>query len=134
VTIERINPPTLEKPRGYSHAHVASGTRTVYLAGESAYDASGTLVGAGDYRAQARQAMLNVGHALEAAGASPTDVVRLGIYVVRHGPEVAEDLWAGLAEASKEIGMRPVPTTLLGVHSLVYPEMLVEIDAIAVLD
>jgi enamine deaminase RidA (YjgF/YER057c/UK114 family) len=82
VAIERINPPKLMEPRGYCHAVAARGARTLYLAGQGAYDREGKLVGKGDLRAQTEQAMSNLLVALEAAGATPDDVVKMNIYVV----------------------------------------------------
>ena len=59
VVREHKNPPGLSTPRGYSHAVSVSGGRTVYIAGQVAYNAQGEVVGKGDLRAQMRQALVN---------------------------------------------------------------------------
>jgi enamine deaminase RidA (YjgF/YER057c/UK114 family) len=79
VTIEPVNPPELARPSGFSHAVVASGGRQVFLAGQTALDASGAIVG-DDVVAQFRQALGNLLTALRAAGGSPEHLVSLTIY------------------------------------------------------
>ena len=78
--IERINPPGLAPPSGFSHAVRATGT-TVHLAGQTALDASGAVVG-DDVVAQFEQALGNLLAALAAAGGEPSDVVSLTVYVI----------------------------------------------------
>jgi enamine deaminase RidA (YjgF/YER057c/UK114 family) len=129
MTIQLINPAGLPVPRTYSHAAVATGTRMVFIAGQEPEDATGTLVGPGDLRAQARQVFANLGVALAAAGARPDQVARITIYVVSHRPEyldVIEEARIGL------FGGHKPPDTLVGVQSLSQPGFLIEVDAIAV--
>src|SRR5215468_8655541 len=71
-----VNPPTLAKPTGYTHAVVATGGRTIYVAGQVALDQSGTIVGKDDFRAQTTQVFENLKKALEAAGATFKNVVK----------------------------------------------------------
>jgi len=79
VTIEPVNPPDLARPSGFSHAVVASGGRLVFLAGQTALDAMGAIVG-GDVVAQFEQALGNLLTALRAAGGEPKHLVSLTIY------------------------------------------------------
>lgn len=114
----------------YSHVAVASGTRTIYLAGQVSLDSQGALVGAGDLAAQTTQALRNVGLALAAAGASFADVVKITTYVVDYRPEMRPII--GQARAPFFAGRPPPASTLVGVSALAAPEWLIEIEAIAV--
>jgi enamine deaminase RidA (YjgF/YER057c/UK114 family) len=78
--MQRINPPTLAAPSGFSHAVVATGT-TVFLAGQTGMDASGAIV-PGGVVAQFERALANLLEALAAAGGSPGDLASLTIYIV----------------------------------------------------
>jgi enamine deaminase RidA (YjgF/YER057c/UK114 family) len=127
VTIQLINPAGLVEPQGYTQVAVATGSRMVFVAGQVGQDAEGSVVG--DLAAQTAQALRNVGIALEAAGATFGDVAKTTVYVVDWRPEKMADLVAGLT--SSEMG-KPGPTTLIGVAALADPDLLVEIDVIAV--
>lgn len=107
---------------GYSRA-VRCGPH-VWVAGTTATDAEGKLVGRGDASAQARQALANVARALERAGASLEDVVRTRIYVT----DIAG--WEAIGRAHGEMfgHVRPA-CTMIEVKGLVDPDMLVEIEA-----
>ena len=87
VVREYKNPPGLSTPRGYSHTVSVTGGRTVYVAGQVAYNAQGEVVGKGDLRAQARQAFENLRIALSAAGGSFKDLVKINTYVVGYKPD-----------------------------------------------
>src|SRR3954469_4334863 len=95
-----FNPPSLfpSQEVGFSQVVVASGARTLYLSGQTAWDAQRNLVGGSDLAAQARQAFQNVRSAVEAAGGQIDDVVSLRIYVVDYGPEKAAAVGAALRE------------------------------------
>ncbi len=98
-------------------------------------DSEETPVGEGDLAAQVEQAYLNVAAALDAVGGSFDDVAKLTVYVVDWSPEKLADLGAGVSRAADTIQGDPVrPTTLLGVAALGEPDLLVEVEAVAVLD
>ncbi len=101
----------------------------VYISGTTATDHNGNLVGIGDSGAQALQALRNIQRALELVGAKLEDVVRTRIYVTNI--KEWEKIGRVHGEFFKEI--RPT-TTMVEVKSLVSPEMLVEIEAEAILD
>jgi enamine deaminase RidA (YjgF/YER057c/UK114 family) len=126
-----VNAESLSKPSGFSHAVVAQAGRTVYLAGQTALTADGTLRGGGIVE-QFDQAAANVVTALDAAGAHPQDLVSMQIFVT--------DL-DGYRKAQKEIGRvyqrhfgRHYPAmALLEVHRLFDDGALVELMGVAVM-
>jgi enamine deaminase RidA (YjgF/YER057c/UK114 family) len=111
---------------GFSRA-VRAGD-TIYVSGTVAWGDDGTLTGGGDVYAQAKQAIANIALALAQAGASLNDVVRTRIYVTDI------DLWEEGVRAHREAfgSIRPA-STLVEVSRLATPEMLVEIEAVAVI-
>jgi enamine deaminase RidA (YjgF/YER057c/UK114 family) len=132
MAFDRINPPDLAAPRGFSHAVRTDRPRTVYLAGQTALDASGRIVGA-DVVEQFERALANLLRALEAAGGTPADLATITIYIV--------DVDAYLARA-REIGAvwrrlagTEYPAAAgIGVTRLWDAEALVEIQGIAAVD
>jgi enamine deaminase RidA (YjgF/YER057c/UK114 family) len=129
AVIERSNAPGLSDPPGYSHVVVASGSRLVTTAGAVPLDATGNLVGPGDHLAQTRQTLENLSLALEAAGATPRDVVKTTVYVVAQDRADLSAVWGAVQES----GVAGAASTLLGVSLLGYEGQLVEIEALAVL-
>ncbi len=103
----------------------------MFVAGQVAEDEDGSVVGRDDFAAQARQVFSNLGRALAAAGASPDQVARLGIFVVA----LHENCLPAIEAARVALfgDHRPVDT-LLGVETLAHAGCLLEVDAIAVID
>ena len=125
--IERINPPGLSTPTGYSHVVSAKGGRTIYIAGQVAFDAKGELVGPGDLTAQTKQVFANLAVALQAAGATFNDVVKVNYYM-RDASQVQV-----VREIRSQYFTKALPaSTLLEVPRLANPGFLIEIEAIAV--
>ncbi|MEU5535480.1 RidA family protein [Streptomyces sp. NPDC020362] len=79
MTTERINPPELSPPTGFSHAVVAAGSRVVFLAGQTALDTDGKVTGA-TLPEQFEKALANLLTALGAAGGTPADLARVTVY------------------------------------------------------
>ncbi len=125
--IRRINPPGLSTPAGYSHVVSAAGGRTIYISGQVAYDAHGTLVGKGDLRAQTRQVFANLDVALKAAGATFNDVVKANYYLLD-----ATQVQAVRDIRSEFFTMELPASTLVEVPRLAHPDFLIEIEVIAV--
>ncbi|MEU6919386.1 RidA family protein [Streptomyces olindensis] len=135
MTIKLVNPDGLPKPDVYRQLSIAEGSRLVFLAGQVARDADGNAVGTGDFAAQVEQAYLNVGRALQEIGGSFDDVAKLTIYVVDWSPEKYPLLGEGVQRAAAKMGVDPLkPITLLGVSALGEPDIMVEVEATAVLD
>jgi len=130
VTIERVNPPSLARPAGFSHAVAATGGRLIFLAGQTALDAEGAIVG-DTVAAQFEQALHNLLEALRAAGGSPEHLASLTIYAVdledyrAHGPQIG-DAWRRLA------GREYPAMAAIGVCRLWDAAALVEIQGHAV--
>ena len=100
----------------------------IYVSGTTATDDSGAVVGRGDPYAQTRQALRNIERALVAAGAAMSDVVRTRVFVINI------DQWKEIGRAHGEVfaAIRPA-TTMVEVRRLIDPDMLVEIEAEAVI-
>jgi len=121
------NPPGLSTPRGYSHLVDVPAGRTLYIAGQVAFDVEGKVVGKGDVRAQTEQVFRNLKTALESAGASFSDVVKLNWYV-RDVSQLA--IYREVRD--KYFGAGPFPaSTLVEVKGLVIDDLLIEVEAVA---
>ena len=131
MTIEYLNTPGIPEPQGFTHLSIARGERIIHVAGQVGQDENGDMV-PGGLAAQTERALLNLGRALEAAGASESDIVKVTVYVVGWEPSMFEQLAAGLGAAQAARPGPQVPVTLIGVHSLFQPDMLVEIEGVAV--
>lgn len=106
------------------------GVKTIYIAGQVGVDNQQNLVGTGDFVSQAEQAFANLTTALASANATPTDVVKLNLYVVNYQYETAAVIGA-LIRRHFPAGQLPA-CSLLGVQALARKEFLIEIEAIAV--
>lgn len=129
MTSERINPAELARPSGFSHAVAATG-RMVFLAGQTGVDRDGNVAGGGVVP-QFERALTSLLTALGAAGALPSDLVSLTIYLTdvpdyqAHAREIGA-VWRRLA------GTEYPAMAAVGVTRLWLPELLVEIQGIAV--
>ena len=127
-TFDLISPVSMHRPNGYSHlAKVKNGT-PVFIAGQVALDPSGHLVGAGDLRTQAQQVFENLRSAVEAAGGSFYNIVKLNVYVVdrSHLPQYRE-----VRDQFIDVG-NPPASTAVQVAAVFRPEFLIEVEAVAV--
>jgi 2-iminobutanoate/2-iminopropanoate deaminase len=127
MTPEPIWPTEIHETIGYSHA-VRAG-RTLYVSGQVARDPENRIVGVGNVEVQTRQVFANLQRVLEAAGANLRSVVKMTTYLTKRRDF---QVWRGVRD---EVFEAPYPaSTLVVVADLSYPEYLVEIEAIAVLD
>jgi enamine deaminase RidA (YjgF/YER057c/UK114 family) len=125
-----LNPDTLLKPRGYTHVVTITGpAKMIFVSGQVAIDKEGKLVGPGDLKTQIRQASANLKAALEAAGATPADIVKTNTYIVNY----KQSDYSAMREARGELfpDGEPPASTLVGVTSLAVDGLMVEMEAIA---
>lgn len=136
MSVTLLNPRTLPEVPLYRQVAVASGSKMVFLAGQVALDSAGELVGEGDLAAQVEQVYLNLAAALESAGATFADVAKLTCYLVDYKPEEFPLFMEGRDRAIRKLGItEPLPPfTGIGVAALAAPGLLVEIEAVAILD
>ncbi len=131
MTLERVNPPDLPAPSGFSHAVTARGGSLVFLAGQTALDADGHIVDGGIV-AQFEQALANLLAALHAAGGGPEHLAKVTIFAVdpadyrTHAREIGA-VWTRLA------GRDYPAMALIGIVRLWDEPALVELEGIAVL-
>jgi enamine deaminase RidA (YjgF/YER057c/UK114 family) len=124
-----INPDALAKPVGYTHIVEASGSRSVYISGQVAFDPQGNLVGLEDMGAQAEQVFLNLQAALAAVGATFNDVVKFTYFLT----DISQ-IQAVRAVRDRYINTaQPPASSAVEVRQLVRKELLLEIEAVAVL-
>jgi enamine deaminase RidA (YjgF/YER057c/UK114 family) len=130
---EIFSPATLPPPTGYSHiAKVSKGT-LVYVAGQVSSDASGKLVGEGDFEAQAERVFANVKLAVEAAGATMADIVKMNTYIVAAVDPA--DVPKMRAVRGRYFGSgTPPASTLVYVSRLAQPGWMIEVEVVAAID
>jgi enamine deaminase RidA (YjgF/YER057c/UK114 family) len=129
MALEKIQPSTIHEARGYTHVVKAAGAQTVYISGQVGVAPDGSV--ADGIEAQAKQAFSNLNACLVAAGATAANVAKITILVVGYSPDVRPALLAarqGLFDADS-----PPASTLIGVQALAQPNLLIEVEAIAVL-
>ena len=128
--VQHINPDNLSKNPAFTQVVAVTGPgKTIYVGGQDAVDASGTIIGKGDVKAQVEQVFKNLQTALEASGAGLEHIVKWNIYIVQGQPlrpafEASQKIWGGRPN-------RPAISVMF-VAGLANPEFLVEVDAIAV--
>lgn len=131
MTAERVNPPGLAPPTGFSHAVVATGSRVVFLAGQTALDGDGRITGE-TLPEQFEQALGNLLTALRAAGGSPADLARVTVYATdvaayrAHAPRLGR-IWR------EAVGRDYPAMAVVEVVRLWDERALLELDGFAVL-
>lgn len=131
MTVRRINPPELAPPVGFSHAVVAEGSTIVLLAGQTALDGDGRIVGSTIVE-QFEKVLSNLLTALAAAGGSPDQLAKLTIFSVdpadyRANAREIGSVWQRL------VGRNYPAMTLVGVTRLWDDDALLEIEGTAIL-
>ena len=131
---EYLNPDSLfpSLPYGFSQIVTATGRKTVFISGQTAWDERKDIVGGDSVLEQARQAFRNLEAAMKAAGGTLRDVVALRIYVVDYQAESGTAVGTALREFFSL--QNPPASTWIGVSALAVPEFLIEVEATAVLD
>jgi enamine deaminase RidA (YjgF/YER057c/UK114 family) len=130
MSFERVNPPSLAAPSGFSHAVIATGGRLVFLAGQTALDQSGAVVGE-TVAEQFELALSNLLTALAAAGGQPGDLVSLTVYAVDLADYRANGREIGAAW--RKLAGRDYPAmAAIGVSRLWDDAALVEVQGFAV--
>jgi reactive intermediate/imine deaminase len=123
-----VNPWTWQDRRGFSQAwRVEAPSTILFVSGQVPVDDDGNLVGPGDFAAQARRTFDNLGRVLDEGGATFADVVKLTVYLtdISRLPEYAQ------IKADYIRGQQPA-STAIGVAALAVPDLMIEIEAIAV--
>jgi enamine deaminase RidA (YjgF/YER057c/UK114 family) len=131
MTLVCINPKDLPIPQAYTQVIIATGSKLVFVSGQEPEDIHGKLVGRGDLATQARQVFDNLGRALAAAGARPSQVTKFTLYVVNYH----RDKCLPTIEKARMalFGDHKPADTLLGVTAL-SPDYLIEDERIAIKD
>jgi enamine deaminase RidA (YjgF/YER057c/UK114 family) len=129
-SITRLNPPELGTPPGYSQIVEVHSGRMVFIAGQTALDRDGNVVGRNDFAAQAKQVFQNLTIALHASGCTPAHLVKLTVYLTDM------DNLGRYREARNQFFASVTPpaapaVTLVEVSKLYGPDFLIEIEAIA---
>ena len=127
MTKKFYNPEGIHKPFGYSHVGEVTSGKLVLISGQVALDKDGNVVG-DDYTTQTRQVFENLKEALKAAGGTMDDIVKLNYYILdpSHLPEIREVRNTFLNKDSMPV------STAIGVARLFRPEILIEVEAVAV--
>ena len=129
-SIVRINPPELGTPPGYSQVVDVSAGRIIFIAGQTALDSEGNVVGKNDFAAQAAQVFCNLAVALQAVGCTAANLVKLTVFLTDM------DNLGRYREARNRFFASVTPqaapaVTLVEVTRLYGPDFMIEIEAIA---
>ena len=126
MAVQRMNPPTIAPPGGYSH--VVRDGNTVYIAGQVARDKDGRTIGVGDGAAQTEQVFKNLQAALASVGGTMSDMVKLNVFMTHR-----EDIPAYRTVRGKYMQDDHLPvSTLVLCSGLADPDFRIEAEAIAV--
>jgi enamine deaminase RidA (YjgF/YER057c/UK114 family) len=129
-SIIRINPPELGTPPGYSQIVDVSAHRMIFIAGQTATDRDGSVVGKNDFAAQAAQVFRNLAIALQARGCTAANLVKLTVFLTDMDNlalyrEARNDFFASVTPPAAPA------VTLVEVSKLYGPDFMIEIEAIA---
>ncbi len=133
MTLTHLQPPGLLEVPGLTQIIVATGTRHVFISGQTPLTEDGTLVGEGDLLAQAKAVFANLLTCLEAVGAEVADLARTTMYVVDYDAAALDAIYTAAFEVFGE-DLPSATSTLVGVSALFHGGQRFEVDAIAVLD
>ena len=135
MTREFFSPKTLiaPGPAGYSHVAKVNRGAIVYISGQVPSDASGKLVGEGDFEAQVEQIFRNLKLAVEAAGGTMADIVKLNYYLVAEVDPAIVPKLRPIRDRYLNVE-NPPASTFVVVSRLMRPGWLIEIEAVAALD
>lgn len=129
-----VDPDGLFKFEGFHQVMVSTGSKTIHIAGQVAFDKDMNFIGKGDYAAQTAKALQNVAVAASAAGATPEDIVTSVFFIKGLNSEAVQQVFRGMAVA---LDGKPFPAhayNIVGVEALSDPDVLIEISAVAVTD
>ena len=117
------------------YSHVVKAGNTIYIAGEVSRDENGNIVGKGNFQAQAEKILDNLRLALKAAGATLDDVVSTTVFITPSAGNLGEIIPLFREIVTKHFGtVHPPASTWVVVNSLVSPDYLIEINAVAVVE
>ena len=130
ATITRINPPELGTPPGYSQVVEVTASRIIFIAGQTALDRDGSLIGKNDFAAQAEQVFRNLSFALQASGCTASNLVKLTVFLTDM------DNLTSYRDARNQFFACVTPpaapaVTLVEVSRLYGADFMIEIEAIA---
>jgi enamine deaminase RidA (YjgF/YER057c/UK114 family) len=137
MSVQTFSPDNMFQPVPYQHVAVGTGTRHVHVAGQISRDGQGARIATGDLTGQVAQVLRNTALGLAGAGATFADVVRLRFFLTQSSaPNTLADFMAGIEQVAEELGLpQPLPpVSVIGVDFLFEPDVLVELEAYAVLD
>ncbi len=136
MTVRTFSPDSMFQPVPYHHVSVGTGTRHVHVAGQISRDKDANHLATGDLAGQVAQVLRNTAVGLAAAGATFDDVVRLRFFLTNSTPEMFGDFMAGIQSVAAELGLpSPLPpVSAIGVDFLFEPDVLVELEAYAILN
>ncbi|MCP2264575.1 RidA family protein [Promicromonospora thailandica] len=136
MAVRLLTPEGMFQPVPYHHVSVATGSRHVHVAGQINRDAEANRLAPGDLAGQVSLALRNTARGLAGAGATFADVVRLRFFVTHWDPANMDQFLAGIENVREELGLPdPLPPlSAIGVDYLFEPDVLVEVEAYAVLD
>jgi enamine deaminase RidA (YjgF/YER057c/UK114 family) len=136
MTVQTFSPDNMFQPVPYNHVSVGTGSRHVHVAGQISRDGEANRIATDDLAGQVAQVLRNTALGLAGAGATFADVVRLRFFMTQSAPEKFEAFMAGIELVSEELGLpQPLPpVSVIGVDFLFEPDVLVELEAYAILD